>query len=627
MHTVDIYRDNMLLTSVKPEAESAQVKRVMAENELQITFKDSQYIDFQIGDKATVFDELYFINTVPVYRKISAIEHEYVLKMESTRQIVQKTQLLFLGDNNTLKEGDFSLTGRAIEFITLVINNLQRHQPYFNFVAGQIENTDYKTITFNSVNCLDALAKIAEAFETEYWIEGFTVSLTAIGRDTGYTFRHGKRKGLYELTRQTVDNSAVVTRLYAFGSDKNLPENYRNFSKRLKLPSQGTKTVTNVVWSIADNGNGTDKYTFNWDTPQVSDQTGVYAYYRPKGSSSGFIGLTNGSVLSPRVYDLPAGEYEFYFETMTPQVNTGQFNTPYFLVTNTAPQPAIPFAGEVIYIEKNRDKYGLSEATVIIDDVYPHRTGAVTGINIANVFEFTDAGIDFDVNGYLLPGMTPKITFNSGQLSGYTFDVYNFNNTFKRFTILKNKNERAIEVPSADFKMAIGDKYVITDIKMPGTYIDAAEGELQVAAENLLDVLSEPQLSYQLIFDPVYLEEKKYNLKLGDLIWIIDPVLNIQRKFRIVQYQRRLTNEYDFTLDVADTLRKSKVQALTTGQGVLTDTVSNINSNLQNNSILNNRVIGDLIITGQSSIKFENLQTGSGLTPVGIDADGKLWKI
>jgi hypothetical protein len=626
MHTVDIYRDNMLLTSVKLEEDSTQVKRIMGENELQIPFKDSQYIDFHIGDWATVFGEYYFIDNLPILNKISSIEYDYMLVMQSTARILAKTQYLFLGDNNTLKEGEFSLTGRAQEFIELIINNLQRHQPYFNFVAGQVDATDYKTLTFSSINCLDAIAKIAEAFDTEYWVEGFTVSLTAVGRDTGYNFRHGKRKGLYELTRQTVDSSSVVTRLYAFGSDKNLPENYRNFSKRLKLPSQGTKTVTNVVWAIEDNGDDTFEYTFNWDSPQVSDQTGVSAFYRPKGSAAGFIGLGTGSVISPRVYNLPTGEYEFYFTTDTPQVNTGQFDTPYFLVTATSQQPAIPFAGEVIYIEKNRDKYGLSEATVTIDDVYPHRTGTVTAINIANVFEFTDANIDFNVNDYLLPGMTPKITFNSGQLSGYAFEILTFNNTTKKFIILKNKNERAIEVPSADFKPAIGDKYVITDLKMPGTYIDAAEAELLEAAENLLDTLSEPQLSYQLIFDPVYLEQKGYNLRLGDLIWIIDSVLSVQRKFRVVGYQRKLVSEFDYTLDVADTLRKGKVQALTSGQGALSDTVANINSNIQNNSILNNRVIGDLIMTGESTIKFENLQTGTGLTAIGIDADGRICK-
>lgn len=627
MHVIDIYRDNMLLTSIKPQEDSAQVKRVMRDNDIQITFKDSQYIDFKIGDKTTVFNEFYFINFLPVVRKVSSEEYEYTLVMQSTYRILAKTQLLFLGDNNTLKEGDFSLTGRAQEFIDLVVRNLQRHQPNFNFVTGQVEQTDYKTLSFSTVNCLDALAKIAEAFDTEYWVEGFTISLTAIGRDTGYTFRHGKRKGLYDLTRMTVDNSNVVTRLYAFGSDKNLPENYRNYSKRLKLPSQGTKTVTNITWTKTDNGDGTDKYTFNWDAPQVSDQTGVSAFYRLLGNPAGFMGLGTGSVLSPRVYDLPAGSYEFFFTTDTPQVNTGQFDTSPFPAIATTQQPVMPFAGEVIYIEKNKDQYGLSEATVIIDDVYPHRTGSVTAINIANVYEFTDINIDFDINDYLLPGMTPKVTFNSGQLSGYTLEIQSFNNSTKKFILLKNKNERAIEVPSADFKPAIGDKYVITDMKMPGSYIDAAEAELLVAAETLLDTLSEPQLSYQLIFDPVYLEQKGYNLKLGDLIWIIDPVLNIQRKFRVVEYQRKLVNEFDFTLDVADTLRKSKVQALTTGQGALTDTVYNINSNIQNNSILNNRVIGDLIFIGQASIKFENLQTGSGLTAVGIDANGKLWKI
>lgn len=619
MHFVQIYRGNLPLLQVKPSDDSLQMKRIMGENEIRLNFIENQYIDFKIGDKAQIFGEWYYLNLIPEVIKSSSVSYDYQMVLKSTASILEKVQYLFLGSDNSLKEGEFSLTGKAIDFLNLIIQNSKRLLPDFEFTLGQIDNTDYKTLTFSTENCLAALGKIAEAFETEYWIEGVRISLTAMGRDTGYSFRQGKQKGLYELVRKTVNNQNVITRLYAFGSEKNLPENYRSYSKRLKLPSQGRHNVTNVNWIAVDNGDGTQTFTFNWDPPDIVDAVSVTMFYKPISDPGGMIGLTVDSINSPRVYTLPVGELLFLFRTDAPG---GVFYDSPF-VPSTAAQPALPFAGEVIFIEKNVSKYGLSEATIMYDDIYPHRTGTVTGINLADEFEFTDTGMDFDLNSYLLPGATAKVTFNTGQLSGYTFEVHSYDHGFKRFIILKNKNERALDIPSSLLKPAIGDKYVITDIKMPQTYIDEAEAALLVRAQSDLDIFSEPQLSYQLVFDSVYLKDKQYQIKLGDLIWIIDDPMQVQRKFRVITAQRGLVNEYDFEVEIADIITKSKIQALVSGQSSLTQSVSNLNSNMQNNSILNNRVIGDLIITSQGGIKFENIGAG-GITAIGIDANGRI---
>ena len=45
-----------------------------------------------------------------------------------------------------------------------------------------------------------------------------------------------KGNGLKGITRTPVEETGVVTRLYAVGSDKNLPANYRNGQKKLRMP-------------------------------------------------------------------------------------------------------------------------------------------------------------------------------------------------------------------------------------------------------------------------------------------------------------------------------------------------------------------------------------------------------
>lgn len=637
MQRIQIYREDLPLVEIVPSNDSAQIKRIMGENELRVNFKMNQYVRFRIGDWMEVFDERYYITTLPTVDKFSSREYDYVCVFGSTRNILSRVQMLFLGDDNSLKEGEFSLTGTAQQFIDLLIQNTQRLAPAFHFKAGQVNGSDYKTISFKTTNCLDALAQIAEAFSTEYWIEGETIHLTKIGRDTGYQFRHGRRKGLYEINRKTVDNSQVITRLYAFGSDKNLPENYRNYSRRLKMPDMNRKTVTSITYSIFDNGDGTKTYTFNWNPPTIDDAEEIAVFYKPANASWGVSLLGTAPINGPFEITLPLpgdilshSGYLFRFRTITPStpitLDNRDNDTPDILIKESEPQPAFPFTGEVIFIEKNVGIYGLSEGTIIFDDIYPRRTGTVTSVNAGNEFEFTDSSVDFNLNNYLLPGMTAKVTFNSGQLSGYTFEISSFDNSTKRFVFLKNKNERAIDIPNDLLRPAIGDKYVLTDIKMPQSYIDAAELELLTRAQAELEVFCEPQMTYSLILDPVYMQEKKYNLRLGDLVWIIDDDFQVNRKFRIVTIQRNIVNPYDYTIELADTIREPLIQALASGQNSLTGSVNQINNVLQNSAIQNNRVIGDLIITSQGAIKFDDLQTGTGLTAIGIGEDGRVYK-
>lgn len=590
MHVVDIYRDNLLLFGVKVDGnDNLHVKRIQGENEIRLNFVENQYINFKIGDYCTIFSETFYLNFLPVVTKLSSREYRYQMTLQADIHALARAQFLFLGDDNSLKEGEFSLTGKAADFVDLVIRNTLR-LPEFTFLAGQIIDDGYRTLTFASQNCLEALAMIAEAFNTEYYVEDEVIHITKMQRDTGYTFRLGKAKGLYELTRKNVDSESVITRLFSFGSDKNLPENYRNYSKRLKLPAGIITTVSNVTWSIFDNGNGTQTYTFTFDQPPGGTAL-TQILSRPLNSSAPFGAPSALSGASVRTYTTTTGDWEFIFRTM---IGFGGivYTTPVLQAIASTSQPFLPFVGEVIYLEKNIDLYGVREATKFFDEVFPHRTGTVTAVNVADPNEFTDTSMDFDVNAQLLPGMTAKVTFNSGQLTGYTFEISSYNNATKKFIVLQNKQERAIDVPSADFRPAIGDNYVIVDIYLPASYITAAENELQTKAQAYLDTVADPQLTYQLTFDPVYLRDLNRTMNIGDLIWIVDDPLQITSKIRVISFTRNIVQEFEYVLEISNTLPKPRFSDLVQSQTNIKNTVSTIVRSFQNNAVLNQRVIG-----------------------------------
>jgi len=214
------------------------------------------------------------------------------------------------------------------------------------------------------------------------------------------------------------------------------------------------------------------------------------------------------------------------------------------------------------YLEKNIDKYGTIEHTKLFNDIYPHREGTISAVDGGDINKFTDSGMDFNLNDYLLPGVTAKLHFNSGDLGGYEFEVYSYNNATKEFTIIAFTDEQGYDMPNDTLKPAIGDKYVLLDIEMPQTYIDTAETNLQAKAQAYLDDNCNPRVNYLLVPDWRYFKTNSIALNLGDSITIEDTDLSINSLVRIVELTKILINAYKYTLKLSDHLETQLIQRL-----------------------------------------------------------------
>lgn len=626
MTTIDILRDEPgniggLFVTIKPDNNSVQVKKVMGENQLNIAFEDARSLNFKINDYCNVFGEKYALSQIPVVTKISKYLFRYTLNMFAEGYDLTKAQFMFLGADNTLRESEFSLMGTTDDFVNLVIANANRVGS--GWVKGQVGPSAYKNLTFSKENCYNALSHIAEEFDTEFALEGKTVHLVKRGNDTGHTYKHGRSKGLYEITRQTLNNSNIVTRLYAYGSEKNLPANYITNGKRLRLPGGYNPCLISFLTNTwADLGGGSQRFDFSWTAPLSSGVVRIEMEWRLAGTTDPWQNDAGiGDIIiygSPvRVRELPNGTYEFRFRTVGATCSGINAVTAPVTITGATVSPIYIYT-PLPYVERNVHHYGVIEYTEVFDDIFPHRTGTVSGVNIADIYEFTDAAIDFDVNAYLLPGLTAKVTFNTGQLAGYTFDVRSFDNTYKRFVINKNADERVLDIPSSSLKPAIGDQYVLTDIEMPSSYVTAAENELIAAANARLVELSEPQVSYTVVIDPKFIKSTGRTVKMGDLVWIVDDDLGLQKKIRISSVTRNIVNDYEYQMELSDIVSPGTIQMLVSAQQSSDRGISNINNQLLNNSILNNNVVGTLIFnnipTTATMTGFENvvIETSTG---------------
>lgn len=619
MIELSIYRKGELIVTVKPSEGSSQTKQVMGDNVVTLNFELNHMVNFMVGDYCTVYDEMYYLARDPTVQKNSIYNYVYDMQMLSSQYIVSKAQMMFYDSNNQLKEGDFSLTGNAEMFIDLLIKNVNRIDS--GWQKGAVISSGTKTITFSKTDCASALSQIAEAFNTEFYIEGKRINLNKLSNATPYKFYYGRGKGLYTIVRKQAENTNVITRLYAFGSDKNLPPDYP--SSRLRLPGGYDYQAHNVSWTV-EAGNTIDSLptmfpmntiVITFDEPLSGQVSSVDLECRYKGNSSfntrtsaaGVIKVLclKSEILEGRIVSKNSAgtiiSATALFE-ITPVVNSTP-TAPIFSETTALP-----------YLQKNTEMFGIIEANYINDDIYPHRTGKVTAVNALDIYEFSDTNIDFDVNAQLLPGLAAKVTFNTGQLAGYTFDISKFDNSTKKFTILKNKNETALDMPSALIHMSIGDEYVLTDIEMPLAYVQDAELLLQSKAQENLDLYCKPVYQYGIVCDPKYFRRNRITMNIGDIVWISDSELQIEKYIRIISLSKSLTDEYQYELQLGDVVPIGTLQQIVATQQGTAQAVQSVSSAVINNALLN----GYLICPVAADT--------TGMMHLFVDSEGKIWK-
>lgn len=622
------------IVTVKPDSQSSIQVDLMGSNIATLSFELNAMYNFDIGDYADILGERYYIYKEPVVVKKSKYDYQYALSMENSQYFLRNAQYLFYDHSNILTESDFSLTGTADDFMNLLITNANRIGVK-TWVKGGVIASGYKTLTFSREDCLEVLSRLASEFGTEFYIDGNKIHLAKKNNATSHTFMYGRNLGLYSITRELADDT-VITRLYVFGGTQNLPSDYP--SSRLRLPGGYTNLAHAISWTVetgntTGDGLGSLSYintcVMTFDYPTSPSVGSVEIQTRVKGGTT----TSNWSVTSGSVRFLINKNLMNEARAVTKDASGNVLaQTPFFDIAgaaNSTPTDPIFLTDKALpFLQKNEQLYGIIEGTLIIEDVYPTRTGTLTAVDGTNFYKFKDTTIDFDINAQLAPGLTPKVAFNSGQLAGYKFEISAFDNTTKEFTILKNKDETALDIPSSTIRPAIGDSYVLIDIIMPSSYVTAAELLLQAKATDYLDTKSVPSYKYVIECDPAYFRKKNIYLNAGDVVRIIDNELAVNKEIRIISVTRSLIDEFQYAVQLSDTIPTGTLQALQSTTLSNSNSLANLNSQVNNNALLNGTFIGTLKIK-QGTINIEDIEIATDTTlmkKLWIDAQGKVWK-
>ncbi|WP_372776803.1 hypothetical protein [Mangrovibacterium sp.] len=227
-------------------------------------------------------------------------------------------------------------------------------------------------------------------------------------------------------------------------------------------------------------------------------------------------------------------------------------------------------------LEQNADDKTYKEAVLFFDDIYPRRTGTITAYSQIleddlttaqkevwpnGIFVITDSSIEFDINDYLLGGLTAKVIMKTGDLAGYEFDIAKYDHDTHEIYIIPYKDDAGYILPDDTLMPGVGDEYTLVNIDMPDSYVEAAEAELEEAAIEALAEGSTPQYEYTADIDPKFVADNGLFFEVGDRVTVVDGDYGINGTFRISKLTYSdFSRKYELTFSEKRTL--SRIQTL-----------------------------------------------------------------
>ena len=245
--------------TIIPSDASSHHQELMVDDYYEISF-NSQLISFAVGDYIIIDNNRYVL--VDVAKPISEGGRYYAYTLQFHAEwLTLQNKVLFYSRQNGY-ESAWSMTNRMSAFLAIVVDNIKRAGLGGYTYSIDASLSTMKHIQFDGTNILDALTLIAQAWECEWWIDSNIIFFGTCRNGTAVPLRVGEA---IANCAQSASQSEYCNRLYAFGSTRNLPTNYRQTSnttidgvvqRRLQLPIEtpyiGSTTLsnTNIIEAI-----------------------------------------------------------------------------------------------------------------------------------------------------------------------------------------------------------------------------------------------------------------------------------------------------------------------------------------------------------------------------------------
>lgn len=494
MESVDIKDISGNIRFSTPIKEGAKRRfLLMQEDYITLLFSLSNPVYFKLGDY--VDNELGIFELVDLYKPTynsNTGAYDYELRLDAYYW-KWKNKKFFYTPETTGREAAWNLTATLDTHLKVFLDNLKalgykfRDLDFTWDIDSTVKNTS-KLVSYDNVNLIDALTQMAETWECEWWIENHKICFGRCEYSSPVDFKAGdltdtENVNVNSMTRSD-SQTTYATRIYAFGSTRNIPSSYRkdlifdvkevngrnisDTSRPLKInyfPSRVTYKENYTASSNEGSGPFTPSYT-EWTLDKTLASSAKGGSYKVV---SGGISI-NISTAVPQIGNrafLPAGDYILKAS---------------YIYNVSGESKEVIIGNQTVSLAQNQQYEIVSKIqvpdTLVIDKnssdlkvrVYVH----VPAPAFSELLSTFQAYVTYDINVYGGSSATTSVTFLSGANAGQTFAaVYNPD-------LLTGDAANIIQLPEG-VTASLGNRYTINNIisgKVPDNYFSKDDKEM-----------------------------------------------------------------------------------------------------------------------------------------------------
>ena len=233
---IQIKRNNKVFFTLEDFGEGSKLSyQLMDHHYIILKFTTATPIYFEIGDSVEIPDFGYFELTSSYFPKHNDSDgYDYEMQMDAY-YMSWKNKLCKYRPQHGANETSFSLTTTVGVHMNVILGNLKALGLTYNGKEFSVDYTTYNNkafdvqkrflIEYGSISILDALNAICsdDALNCEWWIDGSIIYLGYCEMEGQTTFEQDANVLSMSYSES---KSTYITRLYAFGSDRNIPKGY-----------------------------------------------------------------------------------------------------------------------------------------------------------------------------------------------------------------------------------------------------------------------------------------------------------------------------------------------------------------------------------------------------------------
>ena len=233
---IQIKRNNKVFFTLEDFGEGSKLSyQLMDHHYVILKFTTATPIYFEIGDSVEIPDFGYFELTSSYFPKHNDSDgYDYEMQMDAY-YMSWKNKLCKYRPQHGANETSFSLTTTVGVHMNVILGNLKALGLTYNGKEFSVDYTTYNNkafdvqkrflIEYGSISILDALNAICseDALNCEWWIDGSIIYLGYCEMEGQATFEQDVNVLSMSYSES---KSTYITRLYAFGSDRNIPKGY-----------------------------------------------------------------------------------------------------------------------------------------------------------------------------------------------------------------------------------------------------------------------------------------------------------------------------------------------------------------------------------------------------------------